>query len=377
MNIDVTALKAVEREKGIPADTVIEAIETALVTAYRHADGASKHVRVHVDRRTGEVAVLAQELGPDGEVVREWDDTPQDFGRIAASTAKQVIVQRLRDAEHEQTFGEYAGKEGDIVSGIVQADQRRNASGTVLVDIGKVEAVLPAAEQVPGESYPHGSRLKAYVVSVARTFRGPQVTVSRTHPNLVRKLFALEVPEIADGSVEIVAVAREAGHRSKIAVRTSVPGLNAKGACIGPMGQRVRNVMSELHGEKIDIVDWAEDPATFVASALSPARVTTAQLVDRQAKAVRVVVPDFQLSLAIGKEGQNARLAARLTGCRIDIRSDAQPDDATPSPGVGRAPLRSGAPAARGGRPGGPGAGARPGRVPGGRSPEHPGPSAR
>jgi N utilization substance protein A len=377
VNIDVTALKAVEREKGIPADTVIEAIETALVTAYRHADGASKHVRVHVDRKTGEVAVLAQELGPDGEVVREWDDTPQDFGRIAASTAKQVIVQRLRDAEHEQTFGEYAGKEGDVVSGIVQADQRRNASGTVLVDIGKVEAVLPAAEQVPGESYPHGSRLKAYVVSVARTYRGPQVTVSRTHPNLVRKLFALEVPEIADGSVEIVAVAREAGHRSKIAVRTSVPGLNAKGACIGPMGQRVRNVMSELHGEKIDIVDWSDDPATFVASALSPARVSSAQLVDRQAKAVRVVVPDYQLSLAIGKEGQNARLAARLTGCRIDIRSDAQPDDATPSPGVGRAPLRSGAPAVRGGRPGGPGVGARPGRVPGGRSPEHPGPSAR
>ncbi|MGY1764974.1 transcription termination factor NusA [Geodermatophilus sp. SYSU D00779] len=377
MNIDVTALKAVEREKGIPADTVIEAIETALVTAYRHADGASKHVRVHVDRKTGEVAVLAQELGPDGEVVREWDDTPQDFGRIAASTAKQVIVQRLRDAEHEQTFGEYAGKEGDIVSGIVQADQRRNASGTVLVDIGKVEAVLPAAEQVPGESYPHGSRLRAYVVSVARTYRGPQVTVSRTHPNLVRKLFALEVPEIADGSVEIVAVAREAGHRSKIAVRTSVPGLNAKGACIGPMGQRVRNVMSELHGEKIDIVDWSDDPATFVASALSPARVSSAQLVDRQAKAVRVVVPDYQLSLAIGKEGQNARLAARLTGCRIDIRSDAQLDDATPSPGVGRAPLRSGAAPARGGRLGGPGGGARPGRVPGGRSPEHPGPSAR
>ena len=377
MNIDVTALKAVEREKGIPADTVIEAIETALVTAYRHADGASKHVRVHVDRRTGEVAVLAQELGPDGEVVREWDDTPHDFGRIAASTAKQVIVQRLRDAEHEQTFGEYAGKEGDIVSGIVQADQRRNASGTVLVDIGKVEAVLPAAEQVPGESYPHGSRLKAYVVSVARTYRGPQVTVSRTHPNLVRKLFALEVPEIADGSVEIVAVAREAGHRSKIAVRTSVPGLNAKGACIGPMGQRVRNVMSELHGEKIDIVDWSDDPATFVASALSPARVSSAQLVDRQAKAVRVVVPDYQLSLAIGKEGQNARLAARLTGCRIDIRSDAQPDDATPSPGVGRAPLRSGAPDARGGGPGGPGGAARPGRVPGRRSPEHRGPSAR
>ena len=178
MNIDVTALKAVEREKGIPADTVIEAIESALVTAYRHADGAAKHVRVHVDRKSGEVAVLAQELGPDGEVVREWDDTPSDFGRIAASTAKQVIVQRLRDAEHEQTFGEYAGKEGDIVSGIVQAHDRRNVQGTVLIDIGKVEAVLPQSEQVPGEAYTHGSRIKAYVVSVARTFRGPQVTVS-------------------------------------------------------------------------------------------------------------------------------------------------------------------------------------------------------
>ncbi|GAB3202841.1 transcription termination factor NusA [Geodermatophilus arenarius] len=377
MNIDVTALKAVEREKGIPVDTVIEALETALVTAYRHADGAAKHVRVHVDRRTGEVAVLAQELGPDGEVVREWDDTPSDFGRIAASTAKQVIVQRLRDAEHEQTFGEYAGKEGDIVSGVVQADARRNAQGAVLVDIGKVEAVLPAAEQVPGESYPHGSRLRAYVVSVSRTHRGPQVTVSRTHPNLVRKLFALEVPEIADGSVEIVAVAREAGHRSKIAVRTSVPGLNAKGACIGPMGQRVRNVMSELHGEKIDIVDWSDDPATFVASALSPARVSSATLVDPKAKAVRVVVPDFQLSLAIGKEGQNARLAARLTGCRIDIRSDARPDDATPSPGVGRPPLRSGPPPVRAGTPGGrpsPGGG---GLRSGPRRPEQRGPAAR
>ena len=374
MNIDVTALKAVEREKGIPADTVIEAIETALVTAYRHAHGAAKHVRVHVDRKSGEVAVLAQELGQDGEVVREWDDTPSDFGRIAASTAKQVIVQRLRDAEHEQTFGEYAGREGDIVSGIVQAHDRRNVQGTVLIDIGKVEAVLPPAEQVPGEDYTHGTRIKAYVVSVNRTFRGPQVTVSRTHPSLVRKLFALEVPELADGSVEIVAVAREAGHRSKIAVRTAVPGLNAKGACIGPMGQRVRNVMSELHGEKIDIVDWSDDPATFVASALSPARVNSAHVVDAAAKAVRVVVPDYQLSLAIGKEGQNARLAARLTGCRIDIRSDAQTDDeaAAPSPGIGRAPLRSAPPPGAGGQ--GPG-----GRPPAGapRRAEHPGPAAR
>ena len=325
MNIDVTALKAVEREKGIPADTVIEAIESALVTAYRHADGAAKHVRVHVDRKSGEVAVLAQELGPDGEIVREWDDTPSDFGRIAASTAKQVIVQRLRDAEHEQTFGEYSGKEGDIVSGIVQAHDRRNVQGTVLIDIGKVEAVLPPTEQVPGESYTHGTRLRAYVVSVSRTVRGPQVTVSRTHPNLVRKLFALEVPEIADGSVEIAALAREAGHRTKIAVHSKVAGLNAKGACIGPMGARVRAVMTELHGEKIDIVDYSDDPKVFVAAALSPSRVESVEIVDPKLRAARVVVPDYQLSLAIGKEGQNARLAAKLTGWRIDIRPDNAP----------------------------------------------------
>ena len=338
MNIDVTALKAVERERGIPADTVLEAIESALVTAYLHADGAAKHVRVHVDRKSGEVAVLAQELGPDGEVVREWDDTPTDFGRIAASTAKQVIVQRLRDAEHEQTFGEYAGKEGDIVSGIVQAHDRRNVQGTVLIDIGKVEAVLPQAEQVPHEEYTHGSRIKAYVVSVARTFRGPQVTVSRTHPHLVRKLFALEVPEIADGSVEIVAVAREAGHRSKIAVRTTVDGLNAKGACIGPMGQRVRNVVAELHGEKIDIIDWADDPATYVGNALSPAHALHSEVVDAAAQKVRVVVPDFQLSLAIGREGQNARLAHRLTGWWIDIHSDAETPAGGPAPSPAAAP---------------------------------------
>ena len=377
MKIDLTALAAIERDKDIPADTVLHAIESALVTAYRQAEGSASHVRVQIDRTTGDVAVLAQELGPDGEVVHEFDDTPGDFGRIAAGTARQVMVQALRDAENEQTFDEYAGTEGDIVSGVVQADARRNTQGLVLVDIGKVEAQLPQAEQVPGEKYEHGSRVKAYVVSVARTPRGPQVTLSRTHPNLVRKLFALEAPEVADGSVEIGAVARAAGHRSKVAVRTSVPGLNAKGACIGPMGQRVRNVMSELHDEKIDIVDYADDDATFVASALAPARVTSARVVDAAARAVQVVVPDYQLSLAIGKEGQNARLAARLTGCRIDIRSDAQPldGDAPASPGMGRAPLRPTGPGGPGGRPAGrgPQGGAR---SPGRRA-EHPGPSAR
>jgi N utilization substance protein A len=248
-------------------------------------------------------------------------------------TARQVILQRLRDAEHDVTFGEYSGREGDIVTGVVQADAQAAQRGLVLVDIGKVEAILPQAEQVPGEEYAHGTRIKAYVVGVSRGLRGPQVTISRTHPNLVKKLFALEVPEIADGSVEIVAVAREAGHRSKIAVRSTVDGLNAKGACIGPMGQRVRNVVAELHGEKIDIIDWAEDPAQYVGNALSPAHVLSSTVVDPVTQQVRVVVPDFQLSLAIGREGQNARLAARLTGYRIDIHSDAeQPEAAQPGP---------------------------------------------
>jgi transcription termination/antitermination protein NusA len=229
----------------------------------------------------------------------------------------------LRDAQDEKTFGEFLGTEGDIVSGVVQ--QGRDPR-TVLVDLGRLEAALPPSEQVPGERYTHGSRLRCYVVQVRKTMRGPSITLSRSHPNLVRKLFALEVPEIADGTVEIVAIAREAGHRSKIAVRSNVSGVNAKGSCIGPMGQRVRNVMSELHGEKIDIVDWADDPVAFVAHALSPARVSSVTVVDLEARSAKVIVPDYQLSLAIGKEGQNARLAARLTGWRIDIRPDTDPD---------------------------------------------------
>jgi N utilization substance protein A len=324
VHVDIAALRSIEREKEISFETLMDALETALLTAYKHTPHSMPHARVAIDRKSGEVVVWAQEVGPEGDVVEEYDDTPTDFGRVAAMTARQVILQRLRDAEHDQTFGEYSGREGDIVAGVVQADAHAAARGLVVVDIGKVEAVLPQSEQVPGEEYRHGTRLKCYVVGVARGIRGPQVTVSRTHPNLVKKLFALEVPEIADGSVEIVGVAREAGHRTKIAVRTSVPGLNAKGACIGPMGQRVRNVVAELHGEKIDIIDWAEDPARYVANALSPAHVISATVVDAAAQSVRVVVPDFQLSLAIGREGQNARLAARLTGWRIDIHSDSE-----------------------------------------------------
>ena len=323
MNVDIAALRAVEREKGIPFDSLIETLETALLTAYRHTEGHAVRARVEVDRRTGAIRVLAEETGPDGEIIREWDDTPEDFGRIAATTARQIILQRLRDVDNERTFGDFAGREHDLIAGIVTRDARVNARGVVVVSLGDVEGIIPAAEQVPGETYEHGQRLKCYVVSVSRGARGAQITLSRTHPNLVRKLFALEVPEIADGTVEITAVAREAGHRSKIAVRPRIAEVNAKGACIGPMGQRVRAVMSELGGEKIDIIDHDDDPATFVGNALSPAKALSVTVVDAAAKAARVVVPDYQLSLAIGKEGQNARLAARLTGWRIDIRSDA------------------------------------------------------
>jgi N utilization substance protein A len=327
VNVDIAALRAIERDKDIPFETVIEAIETALLTAYKHTEGHQPHARIDIDRKSGLVRVLAHTLTHDGQVDEEWDDTPEGFGRIAATTARQVILQRLRDAEHEKTFGEFSTKEGEIVAGVIQRDARANARGMVVVQVGDTEGVLPSGEQVAGESYEHGSRIKAYVVTVSRSNRGPQITLSRSHPNLVRKLFALEVPEIADGTVEIAAVAREPGHRTKIAVKSTVPGVNAKGACIGPVGARVRNVMSELAGEKIDIIDYSEDPARFVGNALSPAKVVSVRVVDERAKTARVVVPDFQLSLAIGKEGQNARLAARLTGWRIDIRSDAAPVD--------------------------------------------------
>jgi N utilization substance protein A len=331
MNIDMAALHAIEADKGISVDVVVETIKSALLTAYRHTEGHQADAHIDIDRKTGAVRVIAREVDEDGNVLSEWDDTPDGFGRIAATTARQVILQRLRDAENERNYGEFSTHEGEIVAGVIQRDNRANARGMVVVRIGSEtkgsEGVIPAAEQVPGETYEHGDRLRCYVVGVTRGAREPLITLSRTHPNLVRKLFSLEVPEIADGSVEIVAVAREAGHRSKIAVASRVPGLNAKGACIGPMGQRVRNVMSELAGEKIDIIDHDEDPARFVANALSPAKVVSVAVIDQNGRAARVVVPDFQLSLAIGKEGQNARLAARLTGWRIDIRGDspAQP----------------------------------------------------
>jgi len=349
MDIDLSVLRSLEAEKDISMDLAIKAIEDALLVAYHRADGAPPMARVEVNRANGHVTVWAAETGAEGEVVREYDDTPDGFGRIAATTARQVILQRLRDAEDELTFGEYAGREGDIVAGVIQQGRDPRA---VLVDLGKLEAILPPTEQVPGEKYVHGERLRCYVLHVRKGFRGPSVTLSRTHPNLVKKLFSLEVPEIASGAVEIAAIAREAGHRSKIAVISHQPGVNAKGACIGPLGIRVRNVMTELHGEKIDIVDFSADPAQFVAHALSPARVSRVDIIDAQARVAQVIVPDYQLSLAIGKEGQNARLAARLTGWRIDIRPDQGPtappaDAVSPAAGPG-APAGPAAPGRRG-----------------------------
>jgi transcription termination/antitermination protein NusA len=329
VNIDIGALHAIEVDRGISVDELLETIKSALLTAYRHTQGHEAEARIDIDRKSGMVRVLARETDDDGNLISEWDDTPEGFGRVAATTARQVMLQRFRDAENERMYGEFSAREGDIVAGVVQRDARENTRGNVVVRLGTEakgsEGVIRPAEQVPGESYEHGERLRCYVIGVTRGVREPKIELSRTHPNLVRKLFSLEVPEIADNSVEIVAVAREAGHRSKIAVASRVSGLNAKGACIGPMGQRVRNVMSELSGEKIDIIDFDPDPARFVANALSPAKVVSVSVIDEAARAARVVVPDFQLSLAIGKEGQNARLAARLTGWRIDIRSDAAP----------------------------------------------------
>jgi transcription termination/antitermination protein NusA len=324
MNIDVAALRGLVREKDVSFDTVVEAIESALLAAYHRTEGAHEHARAELDRKTGEVTVFAQEIDDAGEVTSESDDTPSDFGRIAAMTAKQVIMSRLRDVAQETTYGEYAGREGDLVSGLVQHHSGVRPEGPVFVHLGDIEGVLPHSEQVPGERYVHGDRLRCLVISVHKGPRGAQVTLSRSHPNLVRKLFAMEVPEIADGTVEIAAIAREAGHRTKVAVRSNSPEVRARGACIGPMGSRVRAVVTELHGEKIDIIDWDADPATFVGNALSPAQVNSVTVVDAAAKAARVDVPDFQLSLAIGKEGQNARLANRLTGWRIDIHADSQ-----------------------------------------------------
>ena len=319
MDIDMGALRALERERDISLPVLLDAIRSALHAAYLHTDHPVRDSEVQIDEKTGRVAVIARERDGDGTVVEEWDDTPENFGRVAASTARQVIFQRIRDHEDDAVLGEYADRADDIVSGIIQ--QGRDPR-MVLVDLGEVEAVLPPHERVPGEDYSHGRRIRAYVTEARRGPKGPQITLSRSHPNLVRRLFALEAPEVADGTVEIAGLAREAGHRTKMAVAATVDGVNAKGACIGPMGARVRAVMNELGGEKIDIVDFAEDPTTYVANALSPAKVSSVEVIDEVGRAVRAVVPEAQFSLAIGKDGQNARLAAKLTGWKIDIRPE-------------------------------------------------------
>lgn len=330
MDIDVGALKSLVREKNLSLDLVVESIEQALLVAYHRTPGSYQHARVELNRKTGHVTVWAREENPrqsDDDLITfgpEFDDTPDNFGRVAASTARQVLLGRLREAEGDATLVEFTGREGDLVSGVIQQGTNPRM---IRVDLGKIEANLPPEEQSPGETYGHGERIKCLVTGVRKGFKGPVVTVSRTHPDLVRALFALEVPEIADGTVEITAIAREAGHRSKIAVKSNKSDVNAKGSCIGPLGQRVRQVMSELGGEKIDIVDHSDDPASMIAQALSPAKVTSVTIVDPASRSARVIVPDYQLSLAIGREGQNARLAARLTGWRIDIRSDSAPAD--------------------------------------------------
>lgn len=323
MDIDMAALRMVEAEKGVSLDTLMAAIEDALLKAYHNAPGALDDARVEVDRKNGHVMVMAAEIDEDGNKIGEFDDTPSGFGRIATTTARSIIMQRLREAEDEQVLGSFRDKKGEVVSGIIQQSRDKDV---VVVKVGEFEAVLPKAEQVPGEQYRHGQWIRAVVVKTALGEKGARIEVSRRHPDLVRGLFSREVPEIASGEVVIESVAREAGYRTKIAVRSTRPNINAKGACIGPMGRRVRAVMNELNHEKIDIIDYSEDVATFVANALSPAHVTSVTVEPAEHVLAHVVVPDFQLSLAIGKEGQNARLAARLTGAKIDIRSDMDPE---------------------------------------------------
>ncbi|HSJ72239.1 MAG TPA: transcription termination factor NusA [Acidimicrobiia bacterium] len=313
------ALELLEREKGVPRDTILEALANALVSAYKRTPGAAEEARVTIDADTGEIKVYGQELDEDGNVTDEWEDTPEDFGRIAAQTAKQVIIQRLRDAKREQVFDLYDGREGDLITGIIQQSDHRYS----IVDLGDAEAILPGSEKIPYERLERGNRVKAWILEVRGEGKGPQIVLSRSHPEFIRALFELEVPELVDGDIEIKAIAREAGHRTKIAVMSHDPNVDPVGACVGARGSRVRQVVNELKGEKVDIVEWNDDSRAFIAEALSPARVQDVQI-DEDEGTATVTVPDHQLSLAIGKEGQNARLAARLSGYRIDIRSESQ-----------------------------------------------------
>ncbi|QHE61326.1 transcription termination/antitermination protein NusA [Rossellomorea vietnamensis] len=333
------ALTVLEKEKGIARDVIIEAIEAALVSAYKRNFNQAQNVRVDLNLDTGTMRVFARkevvdevfdsrleisvedagEINPSYEVgdVVELEVTPKDFGRIAAQTAKQVVTQRVREAERGIIYSEFVDREEDIMTGIVQRQDNR----FIYVALGKIEALLPVSEQMPNETYKPHDRIKVFITKVEKTTKGPQIFVSRTHPGLLKRLFEIEVPEIFDGTVEIKSVAREAGDRSKISVHAENPEVDPVGACVGTKGARVQAVVNELKGEKIDIVQWSEDPVTFVANALSPSKVLDVQ-VNEEDKATRVVVPDYQLSLAIGKRGQNARLAAKLTNWKIDIKSE-------------------------------------------------------
>ena len=342
MNLElIEALHDLEKEKGINSEIIIEAIEAALISAYKKNFGSQSNMRVQFDRSSGEIKVFsrktivaeltnqkeeislaeARKLDPRYELedIVELEVTPRDFGRIAAQTAKQVVVQRIREAERDMIYDEYSNREGDIVTGVVQRQEGKN----VFVDLGKTEAVLSQNEQIPGGAYKNGDRIKTFIVEVKKTTKGPQIQLSRTHPGLLKRLFELEVPEIHDGTVELKALSREAGARSKIAVYSGNENVDPVGACVGPKGLRVQAIVNELKGEKIDIVKWNADPVKYIANSLSPAKVLSVEVYPEQ-KMAKVIVPDYQLSLAIGKEGQNARLAAKLTGWKIDIKSETQ-----------------------------------------------------
>ncbi|HHV35007.1 MAG TPA: transcription termination/antitermination protein NusA [Syntrophomonadaceae bacterium] len=344
MNLEfIDALKDIEKEKGISSEVLLQAIEHALLTAYRKNFGSAQNARIEIARETGEIKVFSRKTAvpeaadtnleisleevlkidpeaEEGDIV-EMEVTPRDFGRIAAQAAKQVVVQQIREAERGLIYEEFLSREGDIVTGIVRRQEARN----IYIDLGRTEAVLLPSEQIISERYNHGDRIKTYITEVKKTTKGPQILVSRTHPGLLKRLFELEVPEIFEGIVEIKAVVREPGMRSKIAVFSRNENVDSIGACVGPKGMRVQAIVQELKGEKIDIVRWDNELKEFIANSLSPAKVVAVEI-DEDEKAARVIVPDHQLSLAIGKEGQNARLAARLTGWKIDIKSESQRD---------------------------------------------------
>ena len=314
------AINAIAADKGMRPEVLYAVLADALESAYKKMPDAHEYAWVTIDPDTMEYRVIAQELDDEGEPFgEEFEVTPDNFGRIAALAFKQVLAQGIREEEREQKYEEYAGREGDIVTGIIQQSDSRYT----LLDLGRVEALLPRAEQVPNERPDSNTRIKAYIVEVRKTAKGPQIVVSRTHPGLIKRLFELEVPEIADGIVEIKSCAREPGHRTKIAVWSNDPNVDPVGACVGASGARVRMIVNELRGEKIDIVPFSEEPEEFVSKALSPAKVQEVRI-DMETGTADVIVPDYQLSLAIGKEGQNARLSARLTGWRIDIKSETQ-----------------------------------------------------